>query len=245
MMNLLVVEDDRSVCEMLRPFLEREAQVTFVHTGNEAETMIDAEQWDLIILDWMLPNRSGIELCRMIRSTRETPIILLTARGEENDRLLGLESGADDYITKPFSPLELLARIKAIMRRYRLGTGKAADSQSAAAPESGSPDGSDINAEERFHYKDIRVDTRTREVSVGGSTFTNLTPREFDLISLLVRNPKRVFTREQLLESVWGYDFYGDERTVDVHIKRLRTKIGTPERILIATVWGVGYKLEE
>ncbi|MCY9593797.1 DNA-binding response regulator [Paenibacillus chitinolyticus] len=241
-MKLLVVEDDRSVCEMLRPFLEREGTVTFVHTGSEAESLIREASWNLIILDWMLPNRSGIELCRMIRKTQDTPVILLTARGEEGDRVLGLESGADDYITKPFSPLELLARIKAIMRRYHSGPGSMADN---GAAESAFPEELVEDNGERLVHKDIKVDTSTREVYVGPDKFTNLTPREFDLISLLVRYPKRVFTREQLLEAVWGYDFYGDERTVDVHIKRLRTKIGSAERPLIATVWGVGYKLEE
>lgn len=235
-MNILIAEDDRSVCEMLAIFFNKEKyDATFAYDGWKAHQYILERDWDLIILDWMLPGKDGITLCREIRRALDTPIILLTAKDGEKDRITGLDSGADDYVTKPFSPMELLARIRAVLRRYRHAP------QDAAADAPSVP----ANNPNRLKYQDIEIDLSTREVNIGGRVLTNLTPKEFDLLSLFIKYPKRVFTREQLLESIWGFDYYGEERTVDVHIKRLRNKISTPERPLIATVWGVGYKLEE
>jgi two-component system OmpR family response regulator len=234
-MKLLIAEDDKSVCEMLQLFFQKEDfRVTFVHDGLAARKRLQEQEWDLVILDWMLPFVDGITLCKEIRSATLTPVILLTARSAEQDRIEGLELGADDYVTKPFSPLELLARIKAVARRYKAGNAGDADSA-----ERGSGD------EETIEHNSIRINLATREVTIDDRTLHNLTPKEFDLMCLFVRHPKKVFTREQLLESVWGYDYFGEERTVDVHIKRLRNKVSTPQRPLIATVWGVGYKLEE
>jgi two-component system OmpR family response regulator len=229
-MKLLIAEDDKSVCEMLQLFfLKEDYRVTFVYDGLAARKHLQQE-WDLIILDWMLPFVDGITLCKEIRALGPTPVILLTARSEEQDRIMGLELGADDYVTKPFSPLELLARVKAVSRRY-----KSAGSERETVPAH----------KEAIEYNRIRINLISREVSIDDRTFHNLTPKEFDLLCLFAKHPKKVFSREQLLESIWGYDYVGEERTVDVHIKRLRNKISTPERPLVSTVWGVGYKLEE
>ncbi|MCZ8513659.1 response regulator transcription factor [Paenibacillus filicis] len=240
-MKLLVAEDDHSVCEMLQLFFSKEQyETTFVHDGLAAEQAIAQQGWDFIILDWMLPGKDGITLCRDIRRKLATPVILLTARDQEQDRILGLELGADDYVTKPFSPMELIARMKAVLRRYRAGSGGAEPGSSA----------DDVFSEERpddevLKHKKILVNLSARSATLNGTTITNLTPKEFELLTLFVRYPKRVFTREQLLESIWGFDYLGEERTVDVHIKRLRNKVSSPEHPLIVTVWGVGYKLEE
>ncbi|MFK7697501.1 winged helix-turn-helix domain-containing protein [Paenibacillus sp. HJGM_3] len=237
-LNLLIAEDDRSVCEMLRLFLLQEKiEPTFVYDGHEADRLMAAQPWDLVLLDWMLPGKDGIQLCKEWRAQRNAvPIILLTARTEEQDRILGLNLGADDYVTKPFSPLELMARIHAVLRRYK-------------APERGlatAPDLLDDREEDGLlRYKELSVDPRSREVTAGGRKLAPLTPKEFELLHLFIRNPRQVFSREQLIEQVWGYDYLGEDRTVDVHIKRLRNKISTPDRPWIATVWGVGYKLEE
>jgi len=236
-MKLLIAEDDISVCEMLRLFFQKEQfDATFVHDGLSAQARLEAEPWDFVILDWMLPGKDGITLCQQIRANADTPVILLTARDEEQDRIRGLEQGADDYVTKPFSPMELIARMKAVLRRYKSSSGgEAGDSEAGA----GSSD-SDI-----LSYKNIAVNLSTRIVTVGDRTVSNLTPKEFDLFVLFLRYPKRVFTREQLLENIWGYDYIGEERTIDVHIRRLRNKVSSPEYPLIVTVWGVGYKLED
>ncbi|OGX61593.1 MAG: DNA-binding response regulator, partial [Paenibacillus sp. RIFOXYA1_FULL_44_5] len=208
-MKILVAEDDRSVCEMLSLFLTKhQFQPVFIHDGIHAMQAVIRESFDFIVLDWMLPGKDGIELCKEIRQSSNIPIILLTAMDAETDRILGLESGADDYITKPFSPMELIARIKAVMRRYK-GT----------------------ETDDSFiRFKNININANTREVSISGTPQHHLTPKEFELLSLFVKHPKKVFTREQLLESIWGYDYFGDERTVDVHIKRLRNKISTPQQ---------------
>jgi two-component system OmpR family response regulator len=232
MIKLLIAEDDKSVCEMLQLFFQNEDfQVTFVHDGLAVRKHLNQQEWDLIILDWMLPFVDGITLCKEIRTSVQTPVILLTARSEEKDRVMGLELGADDYVTKPFSPLELLARIKAVSRRYM----HAGNKQETI---------SDTNKETIEHDR-IHIDLASRKVSIDDRTIDNLTKKEFDLFCLFVNYPKRVFTREQLLEKVWGYDYFGEERTVDVHIKRLRNKVSTPKRPLVFTVWGIGYKLEE
>jgi two-component system OmpR family response regulator len=235
-MKLLIAEDDRSVCEMLRLFLQKEnIEALFVHDGLEAERFITEQAWDLVLLDWMLPGKRGIQLCEDMRAKHNpVPIILLTARDQEQDRILGLNLGADDYVTKPFSPLELMARIKAVLRRYKGSAGDTA----LSADDTG-------NREDIMRHKDLTVNMQSREVTAGGRKLAPLTPKEFELLSLFIQYPKKVFSREQLIEQVWGYDYFGEDRTVDVHIKRLRNKISTPDRPWIATVWGVGYKLED
>ncbi|TBL76278.1 response regulator transcription factor [Paenibacillus thalictri] len=238
-MKLLVVEDDPSVCEMLRLFFEKEQyDATFIHNGLTAQHYIRDSDWDFIILDWMLPGKDGIALCREVRQTKQTPVILLTAKDQENDRILGLELGADDYVTKPFSPMELIARMKAVLRRYHLHPASASAAGVGVQEE-------EFSKDDLLQYNRIAINIAARSITIDGQPVSSLTPKEFELFRLFVKHPKKVFTREQLLESVWGYDYFGEERTVDVHIKRLRNKVSRPERQLIVTVWGVGYKLEE
>lgn len=225
-MKILVIEDNESVCEMIEMFfLKEKIQGEFIHDGIKGLEAFKNGSWDLLIVDWMLPGMDGVTLCRKIRQENdEIPIIMLTAKDSESDQVLGLEMGADDYVTKPFSPLALMARIKAVARRY-----------SKQQPE-----------EMRMHVtKHLQINKETREVLLKGQPITNLTPKEFDLLYYFIQHPRQVFTREQLLERVWGYQYYGDERTVDVHIKRLRKKIGTTAQPMLHTVWGVGYKFDE
>jgi len=226
-MKILVVEDNESVCSMLEMFFIKEGyQGVFVHNGQAGFDLFNKEKWDLIIVDWMLPIMDGVTLCRKIRQLSQVPIIMLTAKDSDSDQVLGLEMGADDYVTKPFSPLALMARIKAVTRRYQ-----------TESTEKG--EGHVVSSQYFIVNKD------TREVFFNGQSITNLTPKEFDLLYYFVKYPKQAFSREQLLDRVWGYQFYGDERTVDVHIKRLRKKIRTPEKSFIQTVWGIGYKFDE
>ncbi|MBP2241034.1 DNA-binding response OmpR family regulator [Cytobacillus eiseniae] len=226
-MKILVVEDNDSVCSMLEMFFIKEGyEGVFVHNGQDGFDRFNREKWDLIIVDWMLPIMDGVTLCRKIRDLSQVPIIMLTAKDSESDQVLGLEMGADDYVTKPFSPLTLMARIKAVTRRYQMEAVEKEDSNTITS-----------------QYFSISKDSR--EVIYKGQVLGNLTPKEFDLLYYFVKNPKQVFSREQLLDRVWGYEFYGDERTVDVHIKRLRRKIGTPDQPYIQTVWGIGYKFDE
>lgn len=225
-MRILVIEDNESVCTMIEMFFSKERiSGEFVHNGLDGYNRFKAGNWDLLILDWMLPGMDGVTLCRKIRQENSSiPIIMLTAKDSESDQVLGLEMGADDYVTKPFSPLALMARIKAVARRY-----------------------AKIEKEETksMESKYLKINKETREVLLNNESITNLTPKEFDLLYYFVQHPRQVFSREQLLERVWGYQFYGDERTVDVHIKRLRKKIGTAEQPFFHTVWGVGYKFDE
>ncbi|HWJ77769.1 MAG TPA: response regulator transcription factor [Niallia sp.] len=227
-MKILVIEDNESVCSMLEMFFSKEGyEGKFIHDGKEGlDFFLDNQEWDIIIIDWMLPGMEGVTICRKIREVSTVPIIMLTAKDSESDQVLGLEMGADDYVTKPFSPLTLMARIKAVTRRFHKDNNN--------------------NKDEKFitteHFK---ISKETREVFFNNQALSNLTPKEFDLLYYLINNPKQVFTREQLLDRVWGYQFYGDERTVDVHIKRLRNKIGTKDQPIIHTIWGVGYKFDE
>jgi two-component system, OmpR family, response regulator len=227
-MKILVIEDNESVCSMIEMFfLKEKINGEFVNDGLEGYNRYKNGQWDLLIIDWMLPNMDGVTICRKIREEDPTiPIIMLTAKDSESDQVLGLEMGADDYVTKPFSPLALMARIKAVSRRM-----KPAD-----------PDKLETNYIETQMFK---ISKETREVLLNNEPITNLTPKEFELLYYFVEHPRQVFSREQLLERVWGYQFYGDERTVDVHIKRLRNKIGTQKQPFLHTVWGVGYKFDE
>jgi two-component system, OmpR family, response regulator len=228
LMNVLVVEDNESVTSMLEMFFTKEGiKGEFVHDGAEGYRRYKEGEWDLVILDWMLPGMDGVTICRKIREEKsQIPVIMLTAKDSESDQVLGLELGADDYVTKPFSPLALMARIRAVTRRYQGEKNSGSRNQDVTTA-------------------DFQISKETREVLLKGVPLTNLTPKEFELLYYLSRHPRQVFSREQLLERVWGYDFYGDERTVDVHIKRLRNKIGSKEKPYLHTVWGVGYKFDE
>jgi len=226
--RILVVDDDPNVCELVALYLAQDGfRVECVHDGAEALAKARSEPPDLIVLDLMLPSVDGLEVCRQLRKEQDTPIIMLTARGDDIDRILGLEMGADDYVPKPFNPRELAARVKAVLRRTKSSESAAQDSR------------------ETLRFPGLIIDQAGRAVEVGGAE-TQLTPKEFDLLWHLASHEDRTFTRPQLLEYVWGFDYFGDDRTVDVHIKRLRRKIepdGHPYRY-IQTVWGVGYKFK-
>lgn len=224
-MKVLVIEDNESVSSMLEMFFTKEGiEGTFITDGLEGYKKAKNEVWDCLIVDWMLPTMDGVTICRKIREENKSlPIIMLTAKDTESDQVLGLEMGADDYVTKPFSPLALIARIRAVTRRYK-----------RSEPST-----------DWIESKHFKINKKTREVQINDQQLLKLTPKEFDLLCHFVQHPKQVFSREQLLENVWGYDFYGDDRTVDVHIKRLRKKIGQSEHDFFQTVWGVGYKFVE
>ena len=224
--RVLVVEDDKTVAEVVRRYLEREGyEVHAVGDGRSALDSFDDDGADLVVLDIMLPGIDGLEVCRQLRSRAPVPVIMLTALGEESDRIMGLEIGADDYISKPFSPRELVARIKSVLRR-------------AGGPLTVTP-----NVEVLESGK-LVVEVGARAVTLDGAPVT-LTVREFDMLVFLMSHPRRVFTREELLERVWGYTF-GDKSTVTVHMRRLREKIeddpSNPTHL--ATVWGVGYRFD-
>lgn len=219
--RVLVVDDDRSVREVVSAYLEREGlEVTLAKDGLEALELARSTDPHLVVLDLMLPKLDGLEVCRVLREERDVPVVMLTARGEELDRVLGLELGADDYVTKPFSPRELTARVKAVLRRSRKDAG-------------GRP----------LAAADLTVDPTSRRVILGGQD-VNLTALEFDLLLALMGSPGRVFTRDDLIERVWGGDYPGVDRVVDVHVSSLRRKIGGGERF-ISTVRGVGYRFNE
>ncbi|MDX6539692.1 MAG: two-component system, OmpR family, response regulator ResD [Gaiellales bacterium] len=220
--TVLVVDDEPTVRDVVSQYLTRDGfRVVATGDGREVMGLVELESPALIVLDVMLPGIGGLELCRTIRARRAIPVILLTARGEETDRIVGLELGADDYVTKPFSPRELVARVRAVLRR----------SVDGAAPE-------------LLVLGDLEIDLPAREVRVGGRD-VRLAAREFDLLAFLARNPRRVFTREQIMQSVWGYTAAIDTGTLSVHVRRLREKIEDdphePRRI--ETVWNVGYRL--
>ncbi len=222
--KILVVDDDLNICELLRLYLTKDGyNVVIANDGVSAVTMFQEESPSLVLLDIMLPKLDGWQVCREIRKFSETPIIMLTAKGEVFDRVLGLELGADDYVVKPFDTKEIVARIKAVLRR----------SASSAAEEV-----------KEVHYDKLSINLTNYELKVAGVQI-DTPPKEMELIFHLAKNPNRVFTRDQLLDEVWGYDYYGDSRTVDVHVKRLREKLeGTSDKWELRTVWGVGYKFE-
>ena len=224
--RVLVVEDDRTVAEVVTRYLEREGfAVESVGDGHEALARAEAHLPDVVVLDIMLPGLDGLEVCRRLRSRAPIPVVMLTALGSEEDRVLGLDLGADDYVSKPFSPRELTARVKAVLRR--------AESPLGEGDRAGTVD-----------YGGLQIDLGAREARVHGELAT-LTAREFELLAFLAGRPRQVFRRDELLEHVWGYT-YGDTSTVTVHIRRLREKIedepSTPRRI--TTVWGVGYRFD-
>ena len=223
--KILVADDDQNICELIRLYLEKENfTVVLAHDGEEAVAKFMSESPDLVLLDIMMPELDGWQVCRQIRAKSECPIIMLTAKSETFDKVLGLELGADDYVVKPFDTKEIVARIKAVLRR----TGK-----------SGSHE--DIK---EVRYDKLVVNMTRYELKVDGEV-VDTPPKELELLFHLASNPNRVYTRDQLLDEVWGFEYYGDSRTVDVHIKRLREKLeGISEKWSLKTVWGVGYKFE-
>ncbi|MDT2597678.1 response regulator transcription factor [Enterococcus dongliensis] len=235
-MNILMIEDNESVSEMMQMFFLNEGwEAEFKYDGKEGLDAFksDPEKWDMITLDLNLPSMDGMEVGRQIRKISKTvPIIMLTARDSESDQVIGLEMGADDYVTKPFSPLTLIARIKALYRRSELTAEPQKDSES-----------NDENFDvQTAHFK---MNLKTREAYLADKLIEGLTPKEFDLLYTMAKKPRQVFTREQLLELVWDYQYFGDERTVDAHIKKLRQKIEKVGEQVIQTVWGVGYKFDD
>jgi DNA-binding response OmpR family regulator len=218
--TIMVVDDERNIVELARLYLKNEGyDVVVAADGRTALQHIRSAPPDLVVLDIMLPELDGWEVCKQVRQFSKVPIIMLTARGDDVDKIVGLELGADDYMVKPFNPRELVARVKAVLRRA----------------ESQRPAGAVVA------LADVRIDHARREVQIGGQAAV-LRAKEFDLLSHLLQNPGVALSREQLLNAVWGYDFYGDTRTVDVHVAHLRDKLAA-SRLSIETVWGVGYKL--
>lgn len=222
--KILVVDDDVNICELLRLYLEKEGYtVSIVNDGESAVKSFGEIQPDLMLLDIMLPRLDGWQVCREIRKFSDKPIIMLTAKGETFDKVLGLELGADDYVVKPFDAKEVVARVKAVLRR------------SAGSP------AADIK---QVEYDKLKINLTNYELWVDGKRI-DTPPKELELIYHLASNPNRVFTRDQLLDEVWGFDYYGDSRTVDVHVKRLREKLeGVSDKWELKTVWSVGYKFE-
>ena len=223
--SVLVAEDDKNIAELLQMYLEKEGYaVTIANDGGQAMTKFRAIQPDLVLLDVMMPVMDGWAVCRSIRSECQTPIIMLTAKGELDDKVSGLKAGADDYITKPFEMREVLARIEAVLRRTGTPTGE-------------------ISAR-RLVFDKLVIDMDAFELTVDGKK-VDTPPKEMELLYHLASTPNRVYTRNQLLDEVWGFDYFGDSRTVDVHVKRLREKLeGVSENWSLKTVWGVGYKFE-
>lgn len=225
--KILVVDDDLNICELLKLYLENEGYVVFTaNDGQEAVDMFQNKTPDLVLLDIMLPKKDGWQVCREIRKTSSAPIIMLTAKGETFDKVLGLELGADDYVVKPFDAKEVMARVKAVLRRT---TG----------------DSDSIETEKKVViYDNLEINIQNYEMKVKGVP-VDTPPKELELIYHFASNPNRVYTRDQLLDEVWGFDYYGDSRTVDVHVKRLREKLeGVSDKWCLKTVWGVGYKFE-
>lgn len=220
--KILIVDDDENICEVIKMYLESAGFDTMIsNDGKESQTAFLEYNPDLVLLDIMLPSMDGIDVLKWIRKDHQTPVIMLTAKGETFDKVLGLELGADDYIVKPFEPKELLARVKAVLRRFN----------------------SDNLSKEVLQFNGLTIDIDSYTV-IYNSKEIKMPPKEFELLYYLASNKNRVFTREQLLCEVWGYDYPGDSRTVDVHIKRLREKLEEGSNWQIETVWGVGYKFE-
>jgi two-component system alkaline phosphatase synthesis response regulator PhoP len=224
--KILVVDDDRNIVDLVQLYLERDGyQVLVAYDGLEALKLARQRRPDLIVLDLLLPEVDGLDVCRILQTESDVPIIMLTAKTTEEDKLIGLELGADDYVTKPFSPRELVARVRAVLRRV-----------GQEAPQGPT----------EIRFADLVIDRRSHEVQVRGKV-VSLTPTEFRLLEVLARDPGRAFTRLELLDRVFGYDFEGFERTIDVHVKNLRKKIERDPRqpIYVQTVYGVGYKFSE
>lgn len=222
--KILVVDDDRNICELVKLYLDDEFDVDTAFDGDEGLSRLNLKCPDMLILDIMLPKVNGLEVCRETRKRFDLPIIMLTAKGEETDKILGLELGADDYITKPFSPRELAARVKAVLRRVRH---------------------SEADNANILQFAGLYLNADTHRTEVNGN-IVELTPKEFEILWYMAKHRSRVFTREQILDQVWGWDFEGDARAVDSHIKRLRKKLEDVAGAwtYIHTVWGLGYKFE-
>lgn len=220
--KVLVVDDDDNICEVLNMYLKSSGYDTrVVYDGKRAQEEFINYKPDLVILDVMIPSVDGIDVLKWIRREGSAPVIMLTAKGDTFDKVLALELGADDYVVKPFEPKELMARVKAVMRRYSI----------------------DSTNKEVLHFSELIVDANSYKVEYKGVE-VKMPPKEFELLYYLASNKNKVFTREQLLCEVWGYDYPGDSRTVDVHVKRLREKLSRGDEWQIETVWGVGYKFE-
>ena len=225
--KILIVDDDTNICELLRLYIEKEGfEASIANDGETALKMFDTVGPDLILLDIMLPGLDGWQVCREIRKKSSCPIIMLTAKGEVFDKVLGLELGADDYITKPFDSKELVARVKAVLRRYQ--PARQEEPKSSA---------------KIVEYPDLVINQTNYSVLYQGHP-VDMPPKELELLYFLASSPNQVFTREQLLDHIWGYEYIGDTRTVDVHIKRLREKIKDHPSWSLSTVWGIGYKFE-
>ena len=226
--KILIVDDDENIAELISLYLTKECFDTkIVYNGEEALTAFDSYQPNLVLLDLMLPGIDGYQVCREIRARSSTPVIMLSAKGEVFDKVLGLELGADDYIMKPFDSKEMVARVRAVMRRYQTARSEADSPEKAKCVE----------------YEGITINLTNYSVTCDGQHI-EMPPKELELLYCLAASPNQVFTREQLLDRIWGYEYIGDTRTVDVHIKRLREKIKDHTHWSISTVWGIGYKFE-
>jgi DNA-binding response OmpR family regulator len=223
--KILVIDDDANICELLRIFLEKENyEVELASDGVAGLTTFKQYDPDLVLLDIMLPKKDGWQVCREIREMSQKPIIMITAKGEVFDKVLGLELGADDFIVKPFDMKEVSARVKAVLRRY-------------------TNSGRDVD-DDTVRFENIEINIQKYELKIN-SKVVEIPPKELQLLHFLASNYNRVFTRDQLLDKVWGFDYLGDSRTVDVHVKRLREKLeGVSDKWVLKTVWGVGYKFE-
>lgn len=224
--KILIVDDDNNIAELISLYLTKECfETKIVNDGEQALREFDSFHPDLLLLDLMLPGIDGYQVCRELRHTSDVPIIMLSAKGETFDKVLGLELGADDYIIKPFDAKELVARVRAVLRRFKV--------RQSSAP----------SGEKSVSYPDLTINLTNYSVTYMGKQ-VDMPPKELELLYFLASSPNQVFTREQLLDHIWGYEYIGDTRTVDVHIKRLREKIKDNPSWSIATVWGIGYKFE-
>ena len=224
--KILIVDDDTNISELISLYLEKECfETKCVENGTEALAAFKTFAPDLILLDLMLPGIDGYEVCREIRKTSSTPIIMLSAKGEVFDKVLGLELGADDYMIKPFDSKELVARVKAVLRRTFVPRSQSEPSRQVV------------------HFPGLTVDLTNYSVTCGGKQL-DMPPKELELLYFLASSPNQVFTRDQLLDHIWGYEYVGDSRTVDVHIKRLREKLSDNDAWALSTVWGIGYRFE-
>lgn len=231
--KILIVDDDNNIAELISLYLTKECYDTMiVNDGEEALTAFEQYNPNMILLDLMLPGIDGYQVCREIRAKSNVPIIMLSAKGEIFDKVLGLELGADDYIMKPFDSKELVARVKAVLRRFQPVKPPAAPATTPVAP-----------ATKCVEYPDLVVNLSNYSVMYNGKQI-DMPPKELELLYFLASSPNQVFTREQLLDHIWGYEYMGDTRTVDVHVKRLREKINDHDAWQLSTVWGIGYKFE-
>ena len=230
--KILIVDDDNNIAELISLYLTKECfETSIVYDGESALEAVKTFKPNLILLDLMLPGIDGYQVCREVRTSSSIPIIMLSAKGEIFDKVLGLELGADDYMEKPFDTKELVARVKAVLRRYKPA--------STPAPEPPAP----VSKAKIAEYPDLTINLTNYSVIYKGRT-VEMPPKELELLYFLASSPNQVFTREQLLDQIWGYEYIGDTRTVDVHIKRLREKIRDHESWRLSTVWGIGYKFE-